>query len=136
MNAKPANPPLNEMTDADLDRALGSESDGILPSSGFAAGVMAAVVHDATAPAPIPFPWKRALPGLAAVIAAAVLLIVAVASVLRSSAASDRIAPAFSIAPTLTAALAHHGSNVLWIAVAFAIPLVCLLFCRRLISAR
>jgi hypothetical protein len=38
--------------------------DDIVPSSGFTASVMEAVMREATAPPPIPFPWKRALPGL------------------------------------------------------------------------
>jgi hypothetical protein len=49
----------------DLDRILLREAK-ITPSSGFARSVMAAVRNEATAPPPIPFPWKRALPGLAA----------------------------------------------------------------------
>lgn len=135
MNAKPTNPPRNTMTDADLHRALCTESDSILPSSGFAAAVMAAVVHEATGPAPIPFPWKRALPGLAAVIAAVVLLIAAIASVARSVAASDRVATPLWTG-SAPAFLAQHGNEAMWVAAALAIPLVCLFFCRKLIAAR
>jgi hypothetical protein len=46
-----------------LDRVLAREEE-ILPSSGFAVSVMDAVRREAAAPPPIPFPWKRALPGL------------------------------------------------------------------------
>ena len=53
------------MTGDPLDRSF-SHGDDIVPSSGFAAGVMEAVRQDAATPPPIPFPWKRALPGLAA----------------------------------------------------------------------
>lgn len=49
----------------DLDRVLSREAE-IVPSSGFVRSVMAAVSSEATAPPPIPFPWKRALPGLLA----------------------------------------------------------------------
>jgi hypothetical protein len=49
----------------DLDRILSTELE-IIPSSGFVTSVMDAVRHDAAAPPPIPFPWKRALPGLCA----------------------------------------------------------------------
>ena len=38
--------------------------EDIVPSSGFTASVMDAITREATAPPPIPFPWKRALPGL------------------------------------------------------------------------
>jgi len=48
----------------DLDRVLLREVE-ITPSSGFVRSVMAAVRSEAAAPPPIPFPWKRALPGLA-----------------------------------------------------------------------
>lgn len=45
-----------------LDAILNSE-EAILPSSGFAAAVMQRVREEAAAPPPIPFPWKRAIPG-------------------------------------------------------------------------
>ena len=47
----------------DIDRIL-SEQEDIIPSSGFVASVMDSVRHEALTPPPIPFPWKRALPGL------------------------------------------------------------------------
>jgi hypothetical protein len=53
------------MRDDELDRLLAAEFPGIEPSSGFAASVMEAVGEQASAPSPIPFPWRRALPGLA-----------------------------------------------------------------------
>ena len=46
----------------EFDRIMSEEE--ILPSSGFTASVMEAVRREATAPPPIPFPWKRALPGV------------------------------------------------------------------------
>jgi hypothetical protein len=68
------------MNDRDLDRAL-REREEIVPSSGFVAAVMEAVRQEEAASAPIPFPpipfpWKRALPGLMASVALAVGLIV------------------------------------------------------------
>ncbi|HXH85297.1 MAG TPA: hypothetical protein VNI35_00640, partial [Nitrospira sp.] len=53
------------MTNDELDRILSSNDDDILPSSGLAGSVMEAIRSEATTP-PIPFPWERALPGLAA----------------------------------------------------------------------
>ena len=135
MNAKPNRPPANLMTDADLDRVLRNDSDSILPPSGFSAAVMTAVTHEATVPAPIPFPWKRALPGLAAVLAAVVLLIAAIASVAHSAGGSDRVATRLWTG-TAPALLAQHGNEAMWVATAFAIPLVCLFFCRKLILPR
>jgi hypothetical protein len=51
------------MRGEDVDLML-ARSDNIVPSSGFTASVMDAVTREATALPPIPFPWKRALPGL------------------------------------------------------------------------
>ena len=49
----------------DVDRILAGE-ESVVPSSGFTASVMEAVRREAAAPPQIPFPWTRALPGLAA----------------------------------------------------------------------
>jgi hypothetical protein len=51
------------MNDDELNRALLDEDD-IMPSSGFVSSVMESVYREATEPPPIPFPWKRALPGI------------------------------------------------------------------------
>ena len=53
------------MKDEELDRILSKDLD-IAPSSGFVHFVMDALRNDAAAPPPIPFPWKGALPGIAA----------------------------------------------------------------------
>ncbi len=58
------------MTNERIDEILGSEPE-LVPSSGFAASVMERIREEAAAPAPIPFPWKRAVPGF--VIAGGVL---------------------------------------------------------------
>lgn len=49
--------------DDDLDRILSRDAE-IVPSSGFASSVMDAVRQEASEPPAIPFPWKRALPGM------------------------------------------------------------------------
>ena len=51
----------------EIDRILATE-DALVPSSGFLASVMERVREEAAAPAPIPFPWKRALPGMIATV--------------------------------------------------------------------
>ena len=51
------------MRDDELDRILSMDED-LAASPGFARNVMAAVRREASAPPPIAFPWKRALPGL------------------------------------------------------------------------
>jgi len=61
---KPSNAQHNE-----IDRILAAE-DALVPSSGFLASVMERVREEAVAPAPIPFPWKRALPGAIVIVGA------------------------------------------------------------------
>jgi hypothetical protein len=51
-----------------LDAILASE-EAIVPSSGFLAAVMESVQDESRAPAPIPFPWKRAVPGFVLAVA-------------------------------------------------------------------
>lgn len=46
-----------------IDAILASDAE-LAPSSGFLAAVMEQVQEEASAPAPIPFPWKRAIPGI------------------------------------------------------------------------
>lgn len=46
-----------------IDAILTSE-EKLIPSSGFAAAVMQRLQDEATAPPPIPFPWKRAIPAM------------------------------------------------------------------------
>jgi hypothetical protein len=50
-----------------LDRVLATDEE-IVPSSGLVDTVMEAVRREASRPMPIPFPWKRALPGLLLVV--------------------------------------------------------------------
>ena len=66
------------MNDPDLDRIVSrqQQKEEIIPSSGFVSSVMDAVHQQAAAPPPIPFPWKRALPGLIASLALAVGMVV------------------------------------------------------------
>ena len=73
------------MSHDDLDRILSGEEE-ILPSSGFTAAVMEAVRQEAVAPPPIPFPWKRALPGLAAAGLTFAWILVALAERVRAGA--------------------------------------------------
>jgi hypothetical protein len=61
MNRKTGGKQTNSAGTADsVDRILSSEEQ-ILPSSGFLTAVMERVEEESRVPAPIPFPWKRAL---------------------------------------------------------------------------
>jgi hypothetical protein len=57
----------------ELDRIL-SEEQAVSPPSGFAQRVMAVVMQEASAPPPIPFPWRHTLATLAAMIAVLIAL--------------------------------------------------------------
>lgn len=57
----------------ELDDLL-SREDSLEPSSGFAARVMASVTAQATAPPPLAYPWRRLVPGFAALALVLVLL--------------------------------------------------------------
>jgi hypothetical protein len=61
----------------ELDDIL-SQQIQIIPSRGFVMSVMDEVKREATAPPPIPFPWKPALPGLVLAALGLVSLVVAV----------------------------------------------------------
>jgi hypothetical protein len=135
--------PLDPVTDARLDAALKAEDDQILPSSGFADAVMIAVHAQAADPAPIPFPWKRAVPGLvgaAACFALLVAVLIEVVSVFLHSgrASSSHAAGIFSGDKLDLAPLLHSlaAPNVAWIALAVLIPIVCFVALRRLIFSR
>jgi hypothetical protein len=128
------------MSDAQLDAALGTHADAILPSSGFADAVMAAVGNEA--PAPIPFPWKRAWPLLAAAPVALALLIGSIVLLARGAIAQAGRAPSaagqlFILHSNINAMLHNPaGTTGLWIAVSLAIPLLCLLAMRRTLLGR
>lgn len=124
------------MTRDALDRILSSE-DQIVPSSGFAASVMDAVRREAATPPPIPFPWKRALPGFGlGVIALAGLLVVGFA--LPGPATPAAAVPAYTLTQLLaaarTAAVKADGTG--WAALALLLSLASVIFSLRAISSR
>ena len=61
MNRTKAN--RDEMEQSRIEAILATEED-LIPSSGFLASVMESVREEARLPQPIPFPWKRAVPGI------------------------------------------------------------------------
>jgi len=122
------------MRDADLDRILSKEEE-ILPSSGFAASVMEAVQREAAAPPPIPFPWKRALPGLCAAGLMLVLIVVASVPLLRHGAAS-RPLPAqwLSAVASIIEGWETVGAN--WLALALVLSLASVKLSTHFASSR
>jgi len=75
------------MDDRGIDEIL-SREDSIVPSSGFVSSVMDAVRQEASVPPPIPFPWKWAIPGLAAAIVAVSALVLQGAAALAGKSAN------------------------------------------------
>ena len=52
-----------EMSASPIDRILAGEEE-LIPASGFVASVMERIEEEARVPAPIAFPWRRAVPGM------------------------------------------------------------------------
>lgn len=122
----------------EIDRIL-SREDEILPSSGFAVSVMDAVRREAAAPPPIPFPWKRAIPGLVA--AGVVLAIVLVGGVVAVGQLGRATSPDLSLAfPSLSSSTfglqRNLGSATIWTALALLASLVSVKLSMRLASGR
>jgi hypothetical protein len=123
MNKLPNEKRNDDRPDA-LDQILLEEA--LVPSSGFAASVMEAIEEQAAQPAPIPFPWKLAMPGLAALLAVVVIAIRLVAASLHSTATVN-------LDPALLQTVGKQaGSIVLALAAAF----ICLLLTQRLAAGR
>jgi hypothetical protein len=121
------------MNPDELDRILSAEQE-ILPSSGFTASVMGAVRAEASAPPPIPFPWKRVLPGL---VIAAVVLVVLLAQVIAqlkegARATQSPWATLQTDLPILSTAQ-HLGAQ--WILFALVVTLGALWFPLRLAAS-
>jgi hypothetical protein len=115
-----------EMELSRIDHILASE-ELLIPSSGFLASVMERVHEEATAPPPIPFPWKRAIPGM--VLAAGVFGWGAFELVRYGLPAVGSIALA---PPHLSAAVARPLEQVGWVALALGMSLLSWLLSRRL----
>ncbi len=124
-----------EMDAMELSRTesiLASE-EAIVPSSGFLDAVMARVMEEATLPAPIPFPWKRALPGF--VVAAGILgwggvefVRWGASTIKEASFAVPHVSPGAALAIALP--LAHAG----WVALAAGISLASWMLARKLVG--
>jgi hypothetical protein len=119
----------------EIDQML-SRDDEIQPSSGFAASVMDAVRREAAAPPPIPFPWKRALPGMVA--GGLVLALVLVAGIVGIAQIS-KVTPQSSISlPYAMPPLFHGGieSAATWTVLSLLVALVSVKLSMRLASGR
>jgi hypothetical protein len=109
-----------------LDAILAHE-EAIVPSSGFLARVMDKVEEEAVAPPPIPFPWKRAIPGF--VLAGGVLGWGAVETVQYAMQQTGGLAlPKIQVAASLSEPMQQAG----WVVAALAAAAASWLLARRL----
>lgn len=110
-----------------LDTILGGEEQ-IVPSSGFVQAVMQRVHAQAAAPPPIPFPWKRAIPGF---LLAAVVFSAAAAQFVRNYRAS-----AFTLSWSQLGINSNSNAQVgVWLTAALATAAISWLLVRRLTSS-
>jgi hypothetical protein len=127
------------MIQDEFDRIL-SKEDEIIPSSGFAASVMEAVCHEASAGAPIPFPWLRALPGIIVVgfMIMAVLVQIIIQFVKGFSAPQALLnGPAWFTQNYLASILkAPIGVATVWLAVALFLSLASVVLSMHLTTSR
>jgi|HubBroStandDraft_4_1064222.scaffolds.fasta_scaffold189341_2 hypothetical protein len=121
----------------EVNRMLSSE-DEILPSSGFAAAVMDAVRREAAVPPPIPFPWKRALPGMIVAGLVFVLAVMAVVAVIVYLPMTSTI-PHVSTPPSSLGSLGLHGgieSATAWTVLALLLAFVSVKLSMSLATGR
>jgi hypothetical protein len=123
---KPTGTIRSDSEHAEIDRILASE-DKLIPSSGFLASVMERVREEASAPAPIPFPWKRALPGM--VVVAGVLGAGAFEIVRHALPAARAIT---LTAPNIPAGLERPLEQAGWVAFALGASLFSWMLSKRL----
>jgi hypothetical protein len=116
------------MKDELLDRILATEEQ-LIPSSGFAASVMERIREEATAPRPIPFPWKQAIPGI--VLAVGVFGWGAV-ELTRQAVSAAHNAPALSLHLPVSMLRPVEGTG--WVAIALGASLASWLLSRFMIA--
>jgi len=121
----------DQMTDP-LDAVLLAEFNSVeqlRPSSGFALSVMDAIHEEAVVPPPIPFPWKRFLPGAIAVPCALVAFVIWATRHSSAPAAAGNFAVAL---PSLNSV----DSMLSWIALALMLTLIAILSSFRMANGR
>jgi hypothetical protein len=115
-----------ELDPTAIDHILATE-EHLIPTSGFLASVMERVREEATAPPPIPFPWKRAIPGI---LLAAVVFGGGAFEFVRHGLPAVRELSLTQ--PHLSAALDHSIEQAAWVALALGVSLFSWLLSKRL----
>ena len=115
-----------ELDPTAIDHILATE-EHLIPTSGFLASVMERVREEATAPPPIPFPWKRAIPGI---LLAVVVFGGGAIELVRHGLPAAR---GLSLTPPhLSAAFDHSLEQAAWVALALGVSLFSWLLSKRL----
>jgi len=109
-----------------LDTILANEQE-LIPSSGFLARVMEKVQEEAAAPPPIPFPWKRALPGMALAVGVLGWGVYEMVRYVLDSPDSLSL-PAIHLSASITGSAEQAG----WVVAALAVSAVGWLLSRRM----
>ena len=109
-----------------IERILASE-EALVPSSGFVSAAMERVREESAGPAPIPFPWKRAIPGMA--LAAGVFGWGAVETVRHAYAMTMSVGP-LHLSAAATSGVESGG----WVVMALAASLLAWRLSYRLIG--
>lgn len=118
----------DQMSDP-LDAVLLAEfnsAEQLRPSSGFALSVMDAIHEETTVPPPIPFPWKRILPGAIAIPCALVAFIIWAARHYSATAAGTFTLPS----------LISVNSTLSWVALSLVLTLIAVVSSFRLVNGR
>jgi hypothetical protein len=110
-----------------IDRILAAD-DELIPSSGFLSAVMDRVREEAAAPAPIPFPWKRALPGM--LVVAMVFGWIAFQASRRTVIAPQQLSLALT---PLSVSTEHALTSAGLVALSLVLSLACWLVSRRMV---
>jgi hypothetical protein len=116
----------DEASTPHIDNILATE-DALIPSSGFLASVMERVREEAAAPPPIPFPWKRTIPGVVFIIGALAWIILELIRRGLPTVSSPQL-----IIPQITPAIEHSLEQAGWVALALGVSLFSWLLSRRL----
>jgi hypothetical protein len=122
------------MTTSKIDKILATEEE-LIPSSGFLSTVMERVNEEAAALPPIPFPWKRAIPGI---LLATIVFGWGIFELIRrgipAAARSSLSMPHLDALSSnhLNASIGRPLESIGWVALAAAVSLASWLFSRKL----
>ena len=116
------------MTAQKIDRILAEEEE-LIPSSGFLSSVMERIHEEAAAPAPNPFPWKRAIPGF---LVAAFVLGLSAFELVRQGIAALRQGSIALPSAQIVSALPRPVEQAGWIALALGAALASWLLARAM----